>query len=176
VVGWPLAQIMRWHGQTGDARFLRKAEELVAAAFTYTEPRRGVFSEMHGCWNYLGAVSFMTGYLAFGLIRYHQATGDAAVLSLLRKLADGVFAEIHPVPRRFRYSPFPENNPQPATRGHNALIGGLCGYLYLTTDEPRYAEWARECYDGLVEVSNDPQTSMDMLPLAGWMLRAVAQF
>ena len=175
VIGWPISQLVRWHGQSGDARFLRKAEEMVASAFSYTEPRRGVFSEMHGCWNYLGAVSFMTGYLAFGLIRYHQATGDPAVLALLSRLADGAYAEIRPVPGRFRYSPFPENNPVPYARWHNALLGGLFGYLALRTDIDRYAEWARECYDALVEVCDEPTASMDMLHPAGWMLMAVAE-
>ena len=174
-VGWPLSQLVRWYEQTGDARFLRKAKECVAAAGSYVEPRRGVFSEIHGSWNYRGVVSFMTGYLAFGLIRYHRMTGDAEVLSLLGRLAEGVFAEIHPAPRRFRYSPFPENNPAPAARFHNALIGGLTGYLYLATGQRRYAQWARECYDGLVERCDEPQTSMDMLHTAGWMLRAVAK-
>ncbi|MHB0935084.1 MAG: RIFT barrel domain-containing protein [Armatimonadota bacterium] len=175
VVGWPLSQIMRWHGQTGDPRFLCKAVELVAAAFTYTEPRRGILAEIHGCWSYRGAVSFMNGYLAFGLIRYHQATGDAKVLSLLRKVADGLFAEIHPVPRRFRYSPFPENNVVPHARWHNALIGGLVGYLWYATGDAKYAEWAKECYDGLLDDDEQQATSMDMHQIAGWMLRAVAQ-
>jgi len=173
VVGWPLAQIMRWHGQTGDPRFLCKAVELVAAAFTYTEPRRGVLAEMHGCWSYRGATSFMNGYLAFGLIRYHQATGDAKVLNLLHMVADGLFAEIHPVPRRFRYSPFPENNPVPYARWHNALIGGLVGYLWYATGDAKYAEWAKECYDGLLDDDEGNATSMDMHQIAGWMLRAV---
>jgi hypothetical protein len=176
VVGWPLSQIMRWHGQTGDPRFLTKAEELVAAAFTYTEPRRGILAEIHGSWSYRGAVSFMNGYLAFGLIRYHQATGDARVLALMRKVADGLFAEIHPVPGRFRYSPFPENNPWPSTTGHNPLIGGLAGYLWHATGELKYVERAKECYDGLLASPDKPLTSMDMHQIAGWMLRAVAGF
>jgi len=175
VVGWPLAQIMRWHGQTGDPRFLKKAEELIAAAFTYTEPRRGILAEIHGSWSYRGAVSFMNGYLVFGLIRYHQATGDAKVLSLLRKVADGLFAEIHPAPGRFRYSPFPENNPLPHAAWHNALLGGLVGYLRHATGETKYAAWAKECYDGILDNNEGNATSMDMHQIAGWMLRAVVR-
>lgn len=173
VVGWPLAQIMRWHGQTGDPRFLCKAVELVAAAFTYIEPRRGILAEIHGSWSYRGAVSFMNGYLSFGLIRYHQATGDAKVLALLHKVADGLFAEIHPVPRRFRYSPFPENNTVPHARWHNALIGGLVGYLWYATGDAKYTAWAKECFQGLLDEDEGNATSMDMHQIAGWMLRAV---
>lgn len=36
-------------------------------------------------------------------------------------------------------------------------------------------EWARECYAGIVKKSADAQLSMDMLPIAGWMLHAVAK-
>ncbi len=177
-VGWPLAQVVRWFDQTGDQRFRRKAEELVGAARTYIEPRRGIFVEMHGCWSYRGAVPFMSGYLAFGLIRHHQLFGDAATLRLLKLLAAGLFSESRVAKGRFKVSPFPENDlllGRPArARTYNGLIGGLAGYLYQVTGEPLYADWARECYDGIVERSKDPQITMDMLPIAGWMLHAAA--
>lgn len=170
-VGWPLAQIVRWYEFSGDRRFLRRAREFVEAARAYTEPRRGIFDELHGCWNYRGAVPFMTGYLAFGLIRYHRLTGDPSGLDLLRRLAAGLFAECRVAPGRFRYSPFPENNAAPSRyRSWNALLGGCAGYLYQVTRENLYARWADECYQGIVERSKDPQVTMDMLQTAGWML------
>ena len=175
-VGWPLAQISRWYGQTGDRRFLRKTRELMEVVRAYVETRRGIFSEIHGSWSYRGVVPFMTGYLAFGLIRYHQLTGDAEALQLLRLIAGGLFAEARVAKGRFTNSPFPEINlPGGRHRSSSALIGGLAGYLYLMTGEPCCGEWARECYEGIVEKSPDLQISMDMLPIAGWMLRAVAE-
>jgi hypothetical protein len=176
-VGWPLAQVVRWYDQTGDRRFLRKAEELMDAAEAYTEPRRGIFNEIHGCWNYRGAVSFMTGYLAFGLIRYHQLTQDQKALRLLSLIATGMFTEERVARGRFKYSPFPELNSPPVgrTRSWNGLIGGTAGYLYLVTGEEVYADWATECYDACVAVTDEPQVTMDMLTIAGWMLHAVKE-
>lgn len=175
-VGWPLSQAIRWYDQTGDIRFLDKARDLVTAARAYIEPRRGVFVEIHGSYNYVGAVPFMTGYLGFGLVRYHQSTEDAGALRLLHLIAAGLFSESRTACGRFQYSPFPEiNYPTDRSRGYNAMIGGITGYLFHVTGDALYAGWARECYDGIVEPSDDPQIPMDMLPLAGWMLRAVAQ-
>ena len=91
-VGWPLAQIARWYDETHDERFLLRAQELVCAARVFTRPRRGVFDEHHGNMSYAGAIPFMTGYLAYGLIRYHQATGDPGGCELLCDLADGLLA------------------------------------------------------------------------------------
>lgn len=94
----------------------------------------------------------------------------------MRLIAGGLFAEARVARGRFTNSPFPEINlPGGRHRLSSALIGGLAGYLYLVTGEPRCGEWARECYEGIVEKSPDPQLSMDMLPIAGWMLRAVAR-
>ncbi|MBI4551456.1 MAG: hypothetical protein HY710_04260, partial [Candidatus Latescibacteria bacterium] len=127
-VGWPLAQVIRWYDQTGDPRFLAKARDLMEAVRVYVEPRRGIFDEIHGCWNYRGAVPFMTGYLAFGLIRYHQCTAAAEALNLMRLIAAGLFAESRTARGRFRYSPFPEiNYPTDRFRSWNALVGGLVG-------------------------------------------------
>jgi hypothetical protein len=175
-VGWPLAQVVRWYEQTGDRRFLRKAEALMEAARAYVEPRRGIFNEIHGFWNYRGAVPFMTGYLAFGLIRYHRLTGDAETLRLVRLVAAGLFAESRVDRGRFKYSPSPENtSPTERHRSWNALVGGLTGYLYTVTGESLYRDWSQECYEGILERSDDPQVSMDMMPVAGWMLKAVVQ-
>ncbi len=175
-VGWPLAQVVRWYEHSGDERFLGKAGELFAAARAYIEPRRGIFTEpAHGCCNYRGCVPFMTGYLAFGLIRYHRLTEDAEALHLLRLVADGVLAETRVGPGRFRYSPFPELNfPTQRPRSWSALVGGLAGYLHQVTGEAQYLDWARECHDAIVEDSDDPQPTMDMLQLAAWMLHAIA--
>jgi hypothetical protein len=173
-VGWPLAQIVRWYEQTGERRFLRKANELVEAATAYIEPRRGIFSEYHGCWSYHGSVPFMVGYLAFGLIRYHRLTGSPEVLRLLEQLARGLFAESFVGQGRFRYSPFPENNRFESYRAWNGLIGGLTGYLYQVTGKKDYAEWTQVCYDAIVEDAADMNVTMDMLQTAGWMLHAVA--
>jgi hypothetical protein len=173
-VGWPLSQIVRWYEQTGDKRFLRKARGFVDAARSYVEPRRGIFNEMHGCWNYRGTVPFMTGYLAFGLIRYFHLTEDAEVLKLMRLLAFGLFAESHPRKGRFRYSPYPENNRSPGwCRTWNALVGGLAGALFQATGEALYAEWAQECYEGIVEDAEEMQITMDMLQNASWMLQSL---
>lgn len=177
-IGWPLAQLVRWYEQSGDARFLERIEAFAQAARAYVEPRRGVFDEVHGCWSYRGAVTFMVGYLAFGLIRHHQLTGAPHTLRLLEQTAAGLFAETRTAPGRFRYSPFPENNRAAGgvwrTRSWNALVGGLAGYLYHVTGQPQHAAWARECYEGIVEQTDDPQASLDMLTTAGWMLEAVA--
>ncbi|MBM3264933.1 MAG: hypothetical protein FJY97_16105, partial [candidate division Zixibacteria bacterium] len=173
-IGWPLSQAIQCYDQTGDPRFLDKAKDWVAAANVYVEPRRGVFVEIHGSYNYVGGVPFMTGYLGFGLVRYHQATRDAGVLRLLSLLVGGLFAESRTAYGRFQYSPFPEiNYMTERSRCWNSLIGGMTGYLFYATGETRYADWARECYDEIVRRSDDPQIIMDMLPLAGWMLQAV---
>jgi hypothetical protein len=172
--GWPLSQLVRWYEQSGDERFLKKANEFLAAAQRYTEPRRGVLAEIHGSWSYRGPVSFMTGYLAFGLIRHHQLTRDPSTLDLLCRLADGAVGERSPVPGRFRYSPLPENNREPHLRGHNSLMAGIFGYLALATDEERYVRWTRECYEEMVRPGEESPASMDMLQTAGWILRAVA--
>ncbi len=177
-VGWPLAQLVRWYEHSGDARFLPTIDAFAQAARTYTEARRGIFDEVHGCWSYRGVVPFMAGYLAFGLMRHHQLTGSSQTLHLLAQTAAGLFAESCTAPGRFRYSPFPENNLTAGgvgrTRAWNALVGGLVGYLHHVTGEAQYAAWARACYDGLVEESDDPQASLDMLTTAGWMLQAIA--
>ena len=174
--GWPLAQIVHWYTVTRDERFLSKAREYLTAIRAYVEPRRGIFDEIHGSWSYRGAVPFMTGYLAFGLIRYHRLTGDTDALKLLRLIAAGLFMETRTAPGRFKYSPFPEiNYPTDRSRSWNALVGGLTGYLYQVTGEPTFAEWTRACYDGIVNPSDEPQITMDMLHLAGWMLHTVAE-
>ena len=177
-VGWPLAQSIRWYDQSGDERFLVLARKLFAAAQAYTEPRRGVFNETHGCWNYPGPVPFMTGYLAFGLIRYHQVTGEPESLALLAKLAKGLFAEARTGKGRFAYSPFPECNvtyDAGYTRSYSALVGGLCGYLYLQTHQKIFLDWTRQCYQALTSKVDDVQAPMDMLTLANWMLRAIVE-
>ena len=175
-VGWPLSQIVRWYEHTGDPRYLEKSREFVTAAKALIEPRRGIFNEKHGCWNYRGAVPFMTGYLAFGLIRYHRLIGDADTLRLLCLVADGLFAESRVGPGRFRYSPFPENNKASGScRGWNGLIGGLAGYLFLVTGSEKYGEWAQECYDEVVADAEDIPITLDMCQLAGWMLHAVVR-
>ena len=118
----------------------------------------------------------MTGYLAFGLVRYHQSTGDAGALRLLNLLAVGLFSESRTAYGRFQLSPFPEiNYATDRSRGYNAMIGGLAGYLFHATGDDLYKAWASECYDTIVERSDDAQVTMDMLPLAGWMLRAVTR-
>ncbi|MEO6846907.1 MAG: hypothetical protein ABI254_06585, partial [Chthoniobacterales bacterium] len=151
-VGWPLAQVVRWYSHSGDARFLKKAKELVEAATTYIEPRRGIFNEAHGTFSYRGAVPFMTGYLAFGLIRYHQLTRDAHVLRLLHLLAEGLYAESRRSHGIFDYSPFPQINDlwvktsKACWNAKSTLMGGLFGYLHFVSGEKVYAQRAIECY------------------------------
>jgi hypothetical protein len=173
-VGWPLAQITRWYDHARDPRFLRKSRELLRAAKAYVEPRRGVFAEMHGCWNYRGSVPFMTGYLAYGLVRYHEATADPDALALLRALLDGLVAESSPSPGRFIYSPFPENNGVTPIASPSSDVAGLAGYLLLTTGDEGCGRIARECYEALFGDDGRAQVALDHMTLAGWMLKAVA--
>ncbi|MFC1453345.1 hypothetical protein ACFLSJ_08390, partial [Verrucomicrobiota bacterium] len=174
-VGWPLSQLVRWYEQSGDRRFLRKAGECFQAALDYVEPRRGIFMQLHGCWNYHGIVDFMTGYLAFGLIRYHQLTRKPEALRLLELLALGAFTEASQDKGFFRYSPFPEcNTPSQLKRAGN-LMGALAGYLYLLTRRPLYGQWAKECYDAIVRSRGEAPVFMDTLQTTGWMLLAVEE-
>ena len=43
------------------------------------------------------------------------------------------------------------------------------------TGEVRYGQWARECYDAIME-SAPPAVSLDHMTMAGWMLHAVVQY
>lgn len=178
-VGWPLAQVTRWYEQSGDLRFLKKAREFVAAAHAYVEPRRGIFTEMHGTYSYRGAVPFMTGYLAFGLIRYHRLTSDAGALRLLQWLAAGLLAEARRSEGGFFYSPFPENNALPNDAAYfysNTLVGGLTGYLWFATGDPFYARQTLECHPSVRQFQKGSLVKMDMLPTACWMLRVIEKF
>ena len=175
-VGWPLAQVIRWYDQTGDDRFLAKAEEFVRAARAYTEPRRGVFDEIHGNWSYHGSVPFMTAYLAYGLIRYHQATGKAEALDLLCLLADGILAECRTAPGRVRYSPNPEGNlvgRAASSCAWSVNLGGLFGYAFLHTGDAVYEQGMRECFEAVLE--HPEEISLDMVELQGWLLRAIGE-
>jgi hypothetical protein len=175
-VGWPMAQLVRWYDQFGDERFRQAAEAFLKAALVFTEPRRGVFDEMHGNSNYHGSVPFMTAYLAYGAIRYHQATGEPQALHLLRLLADGLLAETVTEPGFVRYSPNPEGN-LPGRAGStcawSANLGGLFGYLCLQTGEKTYRRGMLDCYEAVLDYPHD--ISLDMVELQGWLLRGVAE-
>ncbi|MBI4025382.1 MAG: hypothetical protein HY360_10415 [Verrucomicrobia bacterium] len=171
-IGWPLAQLARCHDQFRDARFLARARECFDAARLFSEPRRGVFVQCHGGVSYRGAVGFMNGFLAYGLIRYHRATNDPAALALLRDLSAGLVAETQIAPGSFRYSPNPENNVGATGSGASPLFGGLFGYLYLQTGDRRYRQLDRECFDYLL--ANPDMIRMDRLHLAGWMIKGIA--
>jgi hypothetical protein len=174
-VGWPLAQLTRWYDQTGDERFRARAEEFLRAALLYTEPRRGIFDEKHGNYNYHGSVPFMTAYLGYGAVRYHELTGDPRALELLARLADGVLAETQTQPGFFRYSPNPEGNltgRAASTCGWSVNLGGLCAYLYLQTGAPAYRQGLRDCYEAVL--AHPDEISLDMVELQGWLLRGVA--
>jgi hypothetical protein len=174
-IGWPLSQIVRWYDFSDDQRFLAKAEELMDALRAYVEPRRGIFSEMHGCWNYRGTVPFMTGFLSFGLIRYHQLTQSDEVLWLLHLLLAGLFAESRPRLGCFVYSPFPENNGVEPIAAPSADVAGLAGYLYCMTGETQYGAWVLECYDAIM-AENPPPVKLDHMTMVGWMLKAIVQY
>ncbi|MBI3920563.1 MAG: hypothetical protein HY318_04010, partial [Armatimonadetes bacterium] len=151
-----------------------KAQELVKAAIAFTEPRRGIFDELHGNFNYHGSVPFMTAYLAYGLIRYHQLTRDEESLRLLCKLGDGVLAECQTTPGRFRYSPYPECNLiglAASTCGWSVNLGGLFGYLHLQTGDEVYRRGMLDCFDAVLE--HPEEASLDMVELQGWLLRGV---
>jgi hypothetical protein len=53
------------------------------------------------------------------------------------------------------------------------LVGGLAGALFQATGEALYAEWAQECYEGIVEDAEEMQITMDMLQNASWMLQSL---
>jgi hypothetical protein len=173
-VGWPLAQVCNWYDHTGDTRFLDKAKAFVSAAISFTRPRRGIFDEIHGCWNYPGAVPFMTAYLFYGLTRYHRLTGCEKTGKLLRALSDGIIAECITRPGYTRYSPFPECNVPGTAASTNCWsvnLGGLHAYVYLHTGEEVYKQAMLDCYNAVKEDSSS--VSMDMTQLYGWLLRGV---
>ena len=176
-VGWPLGQIARWYDQTGDARFKSRLDDLLDAAHAYIEPRRGVFSEIHGVWNYRGTVPFMTDYLAYGLIRYHRLTHDERALRLLRMLLDGLWAESRVKPGMFVYSPSPETNGvmEDGTPTAQPAVDtmGLAGYLYLTTGDAACLARARESYEAVMDDAVETPVSMDHMTMVCWGLRAL---
>ncbi|MCC6579720.1 MAG: hypothetical protein IT440_04710 [Phycisphaeraceae bacterium] len=174
-VGWPLSQVSRWYDETDDPRFLAKSRELLQAARAFIEPRRGIFEDRHGVWNYQGAVPFMTAYLGHGLIRCHRATGNPEALRLLCLLVDGLLAECSPQPGMFVYSPNPENNlnmGRPATARWTTNIGGMCGYAWLQTGNPAYLQGMRDCRDAILAHPDD--VSLDMVETLGWIYAASA--
>ncbi|MFC1452322.1 hypothetical protein ACFLSJ_03145 [Verrucomicrobiota bacterium] len=173
--GWPLAQLARWYAFSGDKRFLDEAKRYITSVKAYLEPRRGIYPEIGGTWNNSLPCDFMSGYLAFGLIRYYRVTGDMDVLELLEKLAAGMFSESLVAPGRFQQGhPIMLSPGGDGMRRPQANLGGLAGFLYIETGRPEYGTWARECCQALIEEADEPQhATLDMQQLTGWLLHAV---
>jgi hypothetical protein len=164
--GWPLAQMSLAYLWTGDPRYREAARRLFEFAHHYTHPRRGAYDEIHSSFSHRGIVPFMTGYLGFGLIRYHQATGDAAAARLLIALTEATVSETGDGQGGFWYSPCPTQR-QAGSPHWSALVGGMLAYSYRLTGDPWFIQQAKRCYDKLIHSDG---IGLDMAPLLGEML------
>jgi len=167
--GWPLAQMAMAFLWTGRPEYRRAGEGFLEFAHLYTHPRRGSYVELHGSFSHRGAVPFMTGYLGYGLIRYHQATGDEKAARLLVALAESVVSETGDGNGGFWYSPNPTHRMWGSPQW-SALVGGMLAYSYRLTGDPWFAQQAKLCYDRIV-LGGGP--SLDMAPLMGEMLSGI---
>ena len=161
--GWPMAQMSIAYQWTGDATYLRSAEDFLKYADLYTHPRRGAYDETHGTFSHRGLVPFMTGYLGFGLIRLHEATGDERAARLLIALAEATVSETGDGKGGFWYSPNPDMH-NPGSAAWSSLIGGMLAYSYRLTSDPWFAKQARLCYEKIVSTTD---LTLDMAPLMG---------
>lgn len=167
--GWPLAQMSLAYLWTGKESYLHAAQGFCDYAYRYTHPRRGAYDEVHSSFSHRGIVPFMTGYLGFGLIRYHQATGDERAAKLLIALAQATVSETSDGNGGFWYSPCPSQR----MWGHtawSALIGGMLAYAFRLTDDRWFADQAARCYE---RIATDGGPSLDMAPLLGEMLAGI---
>lgn len=164
--GWPMAQMSLAYLWTGDPRYREAARQFFHFAHRYTHPRRGAYEELHSSFSHRGIVPFMTGYLGFGLIRYHQATGDEAAARLLIALSEATVSETGDGQGGFWYSPCPTQR-QAGSHHWSALIGGMLAYCYRLTGDPWFAQQARQCYDKLIHSDG---IGLDMAPLLGELL------
>lgn len=168
--GWPLAQMSMAYLWTGEERYLRAAEGFLTYAQKYTHPRRGAYDEIHSTFSNRGMVPFLTGYLGFGLLRFHECTGDTRAASLLVALTEALISETGDGRGGFTYSPCP------AMRGlgplwGTMLVGAMAAYAYRLTREVWYAERALECYERIV---TDEAKGLDMAPILPEMLAGLS--
>jgi hypothetical protein len=166
--GWPMAQMSIAYMWTGDAKYKASAEDFFRFAELYTHPRRGAYDETHSSFSNRGIVPFMTGYLGFGLMRYHEATGDERAAKLIAALTEATVSETSDGKGGFWYSPCPSGRGWGST-AWTTLIGAMCSYSYRVTGDRWFAEQAQLCYTRL---TTDPQasTSLDMAPTMGELL------
>jgi hypothetical protein len=154
---------------TGKSKYIEAAEGFLHFAHRYTHPRRGAYDEVHSSFSHRGIVPFMTGYLGFGLIRYHQATGDKSAARLLVALSESVVSETGDGNGGFWYSPCPTQRMWGSV-SWSALIGGMLAYSYRLTGDAWFAREAKICYD---RIASDGGPSLDMAPLMGEMLAGI---
>ena len=166
--GWPMAQMSIAYLWTGDPKYKQAAENLFEFARKYTHPRRGGYDEVHSSFSNRGIVPFMTGYLGYGLMRYHEATGDERAAKLIVALSEATVSETSDGKGGFWYSPCPSGRNWGAT-SWTALIGAMLAYSYRVTHDAWFAQQAQICYDRL---GHEKQTtvSLDMAPTMGEML------
>ena len=167
--GWPLAQMAIAYLWTGKPAYRKAAEDFFEFAHLFTHPRRGAYDEIHSTFSHRGIVPFMTGYLGFGLIRYHQATGDERAARLLVALTEATISETGDGNGGFWYSPCASQHAWGST-SWSALIGGMAAYSYRVTGDPWFAQQTRIIYDRIA-TSGGP--SLDMAPLLGEMLAGI---
>lgn len=167
--GWPMAQMAMAYLWTSNQEYKKAAEGFLEYAHLYTHPRRGAYDEIHSSFSHRGIVPLMTGYLGFGLIRYHEATGDEKAARLIVALTEAVISETGDSKGGFWYSPCASQRIWGDTRC-SILIGGMASYAYRITGDFWFAEQARIVYDR-VATSGGP--SLDMSPLMGEMLAGI---
>jgi hypothetical protein len=168
--GWPLAQMAVAYLATGDPRYRQAAGEFFAYANHYTHPRRGAYDELHSSFANRGIVPFMTGYLGYGLIRYHQATGDERAARLLVALAEATVSETGDGQGGFWYSPCPTQRNW-GSASWSGLVGGMLAYAYRLTGDPWFARQAELCAQKIVGAGG---VGLDMAPLLGELLAGIA--
>jgi len=170
--GWPLAQMSIAYTWTGNDDFLRAAGEFLHFAELYTHPRRGGYDEVHGSFSHRGIVPFMTGYLGYGLIRYHQATGDERAAKLLIALSEAVADEASDGQGGYRYSPDPRLS-EPHGYPPALNIGGMLAYSYRLTGDAWFAREAHLCYNRHRDLLLGHFTSLDMTQSLGELLSGI---
>lgn len=171
--GWPLAQMAIAYTWTGDEAYLQSAREFLRYAHAYTHPRRGAYDEVHGSFSHRGVVPFMTGYLGYGLMRFHQSTGDERAAKLLVALAESATGEASDGQGGYRYSP----DPRLSAPGHfppSVNIGAMHAYAYRLTADPWFAQQAKLCYERMKADAFKDLTTLDMCQSIGELLSGLA--
>lgn len=183
--GWALFALMRGWNETHDPAILSYAKELVVAAQSHTEPRRGAYVEIHGNLTFRGIVPFMLGNLMSGLREYYQATGDPAAGRLLFKTSWAVFDEMHN-PRNtlaapgidYEYSPSPYHRESPRFKPLTFLsIAVAAGQAYAAciSGDASLAAIAEGSWQGFLDGEQaplTPQACYDLPAALYWLSKA----